>query len=156
VIVDIGGGTGLNRPLLPLSARYICLDNDMIKLKGFVDKQVNGQPVLGSGATLPLKSASVDLAICSAVIHHIPEEHLVSFAQEAMRLIKPGGAFIFLDAVWMPQRLLSKLMWRYDRGAYPRTEEVLHKLFASHGRIVHWERWSLYHVYVVGVIEPHP
>lgn len=152
VIVDLGGGTGNNRDLFSPDQHYICLDNDQLKLKGFREKFPKDSGLRADATRLPLQSNSVDLVLCTAVSHHIPDDSLDSFFSEAIRIIKSEGRFVFLDAVWSPRRLPSRLLWRYDRGSYPRTLEKLQTTLARHGQILDWHTFAVYHRYVIAVV----
>jgi ubiquinone/menaquinone biosynthesis C-methylase UbiE len=44
--LDVGGGTGLMRPLLPANWEYTCLDNDPQKLSGFRKKFPSEKTIL--------------------------------------------------------------------------------------------------------------
>lgn len=46
VVLDLGGGTGIVRRLLPPVCVYICLDLDMLKLRAFLNKYPDGIAVL--------------------------------------------------------------------------------------------------------------
>lgn len=152
MVVDVGGGTGLNRALLPEFVTYICVDNDQQKLKGFTQKRIDGIPILGDGAHLPVKTASIDIVICTAVIHHIPDDVLLQFVEECLRLLKPGGRFVIFDPVWVQDNLVGQLLWRYDRGTFPRSAKTLHALLDSRGCILHWDQFSILHSYVIGIV----
>ncbi|MBI5927705.1 MAG: class I SAM-dependent methyltransferase [Chloroflexi bacterium] len=154
LVVDLGGGTGINHELLSTVSRYICLDNDPVKLKGFREKYPTDFGLLGNATQVPLQSQSVDLVLCTAVSHHIPNEFLTAFFSEAMRILKPDGRFVFMDAVWNPQRPISRLLWRYDRGSYPRPLETLQGLLEQQGKILHHENFSIYHTYLIAVVAP--
>lgn len=154
LVVDLGGGTGINRELLPAHARYICLDNDSLKLTGFREKYPADIGILGSATQVPLQSQSVDLVLCTAVSHHIPDEYLTAFFSEAVRILKPEGRFLFMDAVWKPKRLISRLLWHYDRGSHPRPLATLRGLLEQQGKILAWEEFSIYHTYVIAVVAP--
>lgn len=153
-ILDLGGGTGNNRALFSTEQPYICLDNDQLKLKGFREKFPKDTGLRADATRIPLQSASVDLVLCTAVSHHIPDEWLNRFFAEAVRVTKPEGRFVFLDAVWSPRRLPSRLLWRYDRGSYPRTIETLQVTLAKHGRILDWQTFAIYHRYVIAIVAP--
>src|SRR5262245_54399565 len=69
-ILDIGGGTGLFRDCVPITAHYTCLDIDLAKLKGFRSRYSDGVALLADGLQLPIRSKSVDIVLCVAVAHH--------------------------------------------------------------------------------------
>ncbi len=111
LILDLGGGTGINRDLWLPDCNYVCLDLDPIKLRGYRSKYKSDFPVLGDATRIPVKTGSMDVVLCSAVSHHIPDDGLDALFSEAARSLKAGGRFIFLDAVWVPTRWPGRLMW---------------------------------------------
>lgn len=151
LVLDLGGGTGINRDLWSPSSAFICLDTDPVKLHGFLSKHPRDIPLLGDATSVPLKDNSVDAILCAAVSHHIPDAVLPSLFIEGVRALKPGGRFIFLDAVWAPSRWTGRLLWKYDRGSYPRSKETLKALIAGQCAIVHWQEFRVFHTYVLCV-----
>jgi ubiquinone/menaquinone biosynthesis C-methylase UbiE len=152
IIVDVGGGTGLNRSLFGENIRYICLDNDPVKLQGVLQKMVDGHPLLGDAGNIAIQTNSVDMVICTSVTHHLPDELLSEFFREAMRILKPTGKFVVLDAVWSPKRWASRILWRYDRGSFPRPLETLRQELSRHGKLTHWDEFAVFHRYVIGIV----
>lgn len=151
-VVDIGGGTGLNRVLFD-NIRYVCLDNDPVKLSGFSQKLVDGHPILGDASQMPIQTSSVDVVICSFVVHHLPDDIFPKFVQEALRILKPTGQLVILDPVWAPKRMIGRLLWKYDRGSFPRTAQTLHDTLARYGQEVHWEEFAILHRYIIGIFK---
>ena len=122
LVLDVGEGTGVLRALWLPTCTYVCLDIDRLKLQSFLKKCPGGNALLCDASQAPLRNGSVDVVLRTLVSHHVPDEMLARLIRESVRLLKDGGVFIFLDAVWDPTRLLGRLLWRFDRGAYPRTE----------------------------------
>jgi SAM-dependent methyltransferase len=151
-ILDIGGGTGLYRSCLPDTVRYVCIDIESAKLQGFHARYPGEDALLADGLHLPVKSGTVDAVMCIAVSHHIPNQHLEQLFSEGMRVLKPTGSFIFLDAVWDRTRPVGRLIWAYDRGSFPRSPEVLRAALAAHGDITHWESYAIYHRYILALV----
>jgi ubiquinone/menaquinone biosynthesis C-methylase UbiE len=153
-VVDVGGGTGIFRPCLPPGAHYTCLDIDPVKLKGLHSKDPQERAVLADALRLPLRTGSVDVALCIAVLHHIPDPYVDQLFGEVMRVLRPGGRLVFLDPIWEPTRLRSRLLWAYDRGSHPRTAEAIRSRLACYGDVVHWEQYAIHHCYVLGIVTP--
>jgi ubiquinone/menaquinone biosynthesis C-methylase UbiE len=151
IVVDVGGGTGASRKLWPVSSRYICLDIEMPKLAGFRSKVPDGLGILSDATQMPIVTGSVDVLMCMAVVHHLTDAMLEQVFDEALRVLKVGGHLILLDPVLNRQRLAGQLLWKFDRGSYPRTEEDLHKKLESRFKIIHWEKFTIYHEYVFGI-----
>jgi ubiquinone/menaquinone biosynthesis C-methylase UbiE len=156
LVVDFGGGTGSFQELLPQSSTYVCLDMDRLKLKGFLKKSQDGLALIGDATQAPIRAEVVDVAICKAILHHVPEENLAVLFQEISRVLKPCGKFIVIDPVWASGRWIGRQLWKYDRGAFPRTEETLHSAISPYYKIVYWQTFHVYHEYVlcVGVKNP--
>jgi len=150
-VLDVGGGTGASRRLWPVSSRYICLDIEMPKLIGFRSKVPTGLALLSDATRMPIANASVDVVMCMAVVHHLTDAMLDNVLGEALRVLKPDGHLILLDPVLNRERLAGRILWRLDRGSYPRTEQDLRKKLDSRVKIIHWEKFAIYHEYVFGV-----
>jgi ubiquinone/menaquinone biosynthesis C-methylase UbiE len=150
-VLDVGGGTGAIGKMLPADCIYYCLDIERPKLLRYIDKSSEPRPILADAGRMPVKTASVDVVVCSAVIHHLSSETLRVVFDEITRVIKPGGKVILFDPVADARRWLSRLLWYLDRGSYPRTPSVLKSAFESNFRIDDWEELAGYHRYVLGV-----
>lgn len=149
VIVDIGGGTGAYRHLCPPDIRYICLDMDWLKLRGYLTKHRKGMAVLSDGRHCPIKSGSVDAVLCTKVSHHLSEEVLAAVIAESRRILKPAGIYVFLDAVWAPARRIGRLLWKYDRGSSPRTAQTLRTAIRREFEVAQDEQFAVYHEYLL-------
>ena len=151
-VLDLGGGTGLHRELWSGESLYICLDNDPQKLQGFRARHNDSLAILGDATQLPLRDNSLNIVICTFVAHHITDELLHQFVQEAMRVLKGDGHFVFLDPLWEPRRPIARLLWKYDRGSFPRASKALRNVLSQHGTIVHAERFAVLHEYLLCVV----
>lgn len=150
-VLDLGGGTGIYRDLWAPTATYICLDLDPVKLRGFRTRHRGDVALRGDATQLPVRSCSMNAVFCAAVSHHIPDAALSALISEAMRVLTPGGRFVFFDAVWVPSRPLARLMWRYDRGSHPRPAATLRALIEAQGVVEHWQEPAVFHQYIVVV-----
>ena len=144
LILDLGGGTGIFREIWPSTCTYICLDNDIVKLRGFLNKYTDGTALLADATRIPIRSNSVDFVLCTSMSHHVHEDVLAHLIQEGIRVLKGTGKFIFMDGVLRPESWKNRFLWKLDRGLFPHTEEVLRSLISSHFQIIHWEKFSIY------------
>ena len=151
VVVDIGGGTGTVRNLFAADCRYICLDLEMPKLLGFRSKIPRGLGVLGDATSMPIIGGCADAVVCKSVTHHLTDSMLERALDESRRVLRAGGHMVLLDAVLNPRRLAGRVLWRLDRGSYPRSEDELHRKLEDRFRILHWEKFAIYHEYVLGI-----
>jgi SAM-dependent methyltransferase len=154
LVLDVGGGTGRIGDLWPHPCRYVCADPDPAKLRGFRAKRPDGAAVLADGGHLPIESDSIDVAVCVAISHHMPEDVLKRTITEVRRVLRPNGRFIFYDAVWAPHRGAGRLLWRYDQGSFPRSPGVLDGLLRAELEPIHRERVVYWHSYLLWVGRP--
>lgn len=146
LLLDIGAGTGEGIRAAPPSARYLWLDRDLRKLEGFTAKKRRGLALVADGARIARRTKSVDVALCMAVSNHLPDAELEALLAEVARVCRKR--FVFLDAVATP-RLLSRLLWRYDRGSHPRGEARLREAFARWFEIEREERYTTWHRFLL-------
>jgi SAM-dependent methyltransferase len=100
---------------------------------------------------MPIANASVDVVMCMAVVHHLTDAMLDNVLGEALRVLKLGGHLILLDPILNRERLAGRILWCLDRGSYPRTEQDLRRKLGSRVKIIHWEKFAIYHEYVFGI-----
>ena len=86
-----------------------------------------------------------------AVMHHLADTMLDQVLGEGLRVLRAGGQLILLDPVLNRNLLAGRLLWRLDRGSYPRTEDDLRERLESRFKIIHWEKFAIYHEYVFGI-----
>jgi len=147
--LDVGGGTGLSRPLLPEKWNYCCLDPDPQKLEGFRAKFPQDQWVQASGCEIPLPDDSFDLCMMKSVSHHLTDDELQASLGEIRRVLSPEGNFILVDAVWNPSNLRGRLLWSVDRGSFPKTEQGLQEHLARHFAVERKRLWKVHHEYAL-------
>jgi SAM-dependent methyltransferase len=102
-VLDLGCGSGENTLLLAQrGARLVSVDisESLIKLAGR-RLDVNGlggaaQFVVASAHDLPIASASIDVVLGIAILHHLD---LDATSREVHRVVKPGGRAIFQEPV---------------------------------------------------------
>ena len=157
ICLDIGGGTGiLYREVIsahPNAVKYVCLDQDPAKLRGLPNESSTAA-IIGDAGLLPIQSQSIGCAVLMAVTHHIPPNLLHTVIAESLRILQPDGYLVFLDALWTPSRLISRALWRLDRGSFPHTEETLLAALGAHGEIEWVERYQIYHRYIICLVKP--
>ena len=151
VVLDIGGGTGALRNLFAEDCRYICLDVEMPKLQRFRSKTVGALAVLGDATSTPIRDGCADVVICKAVTHHLTDLMLEQALGESLRVLKPGGHMMLFDAVYNRERWAGRVLWRLDRGSYPRSADELREKLERKFKVIHWEKYSIYHEYVFGI-----
>jgi ubiquinone/menaquinone biosynthesis C-methylase UbiE len=154
-VLDIGGGTGSLASLLPPGCSYTCLDNEMSKLHTCAAK-APGSPLLADATRMPIKSGSINVVTCVCVTHHLTYDQLHAMLQESARVLNPDGSLILMDAVLNPGRLPGRILWKLDRGAYPKPSTDLRQAVERHFCVEQWARLAVYHEYAVFVCRKRP
>jgi len=103
VFTDILGAKGCESVGLDLSRRLIEVGRRRFPSVRFV---------VGDGEQLPFPSESLDGALLSGVVHHLPDPR--QCAQEVFRVLKPGRSFVAFD----PNRR-NPFMWLYRDKSSP-------------------------------------
>jgi ubiquinone/menaquinone biosynthesis C-methylase UbiE len=150
-ILDIGGGTGKLQGLTPSGCRYFCLDIERPKLIRYVQVNQSPNPLLADATQMPVRTASIDLIVWVFIAHHLSDEMLKAALDETGRVLKDDGHILFLDPVFSSRRWPGRLLWKLDRGSYPRTEENLRSVFNSCFHMEEWHQFAIYHRYLLGV-----
>lgn len=87
--------------------------------------------VVGSAAALPFPAQSFDGVWSIGVFHHLPDQLAAAALDEMIRVCRPLGYVVLLDAVMPRQawrRPLAYVIRRLDRGRFVRTETDLRQL----------------------------
>jgi SAM-dependent methyltransferase len=151
-VLDVGAGTGIWRQFMPKCAKYLWLDCDPQKLDGYREKHPDGFAVLGSGTTLCFSDKSVDFALVVGVAHHLDDSGFSLLLEELARVIQ--RRLIFLDPVACRERAASNLLWRYDRGRFPRTPGCLHTAIDRKFQVNDIGELTILHRYTLCVGQP--
>ena len=128
-LVEIGSGTGPNLRYLPLDLRVVAVEPNPFMYKHFFREAEarDGHVTLirGDTETLPFSDGSVDAVLSSLVLCSVAGLDLA--LEEILRILKPGGRFIFMEHVGAPQgsrlrriqRLVSPLWRAIGDGCQP-------------------------------------
>jgi ubiquinone/menaquinone biosynthesis C-methylase UbiE len=104
-LLDIGAGTGrflsfvksvqpdLNVTALDLSAPYLA------RAKRALRHATRTKFIEAAAEDMPLKDASVDIAVSIYLFHELPPKVRAAAAKEIARVLKPGGLFILADTI---------------------------------------------------------
>jgi ubiquinone/menaquinone biosynthesis C-methylase UbiE len=96
-VIDVGSGTGrMTEALAPLAKRVVGLDFSSQSLKVLLSRNIdNCSALCASGASLPVKNESFDLAVSCQVLPLMQLEELLMTLEEIRRILKRNGVFIF-------------------------------------------------------------
>jgi SAM-dependent methyltransferase len=150
-LLDVGAGTGMVAGLIPPRTRYIWVDSDRLKLRGLLSKPIDCYAVLADAAQLPFGDRAVDWTAMVEVSHHLPDDALGACLAEAARVTR--DRFVFVDAL-RGHRLRSKLLWQFDLGRFPRSEEELIPALEQSFELETVERFRVNHDHVLCVGVP--
>ena len=147
-LIDVGGGTGLARDRVA-SRRYVCLDLDLQKLHRFRGKR-RGLAVAADATACPFNTACFDGVLCTKVAHHLSDAELETMLAETARILKPGGILILADPV-RSSRWMSRVLWRLDRGSFPRSAAEIRRALPVEYGVTAWEefRVRIFHDFVL-------
>lgn len=140
-LIDLGGGTGLPDRRWP-AARYVCLDVDFAKLRRFRAGRPGRLAVVADAAVCPFEAERFDGVLCAKVVHHLRDDVLRAVLAESARILKPGGVLILVDAVLTP-RTTSRILWRLDRGSFPRTASEIRLALRAAFSVMAWEEFRI-------------
>ena len=150
-VLDVGAGTGKARAFVPEDARYVWLDPDPQKLRGFRSKWPGDPALLADATAIPLADKSIDTGISVAMAHHLPDDALARFLGELARVLR--DKLVLMDPVRVGG-VVPAVLWRYDRGAHPRRPGELVAALEPRFRVESVERYRKLHHYLLCVARP--
>lgn len=151
-VVDVGAGTGAYIPALPSRVEYVAVDIDAAKLRRLQAKYPSRRTIRADGTALPLPDAAAEYGLCIAVAHHLSDDQLARLVDELARVVTEG--LVFLDPLRADESIRSRLLWRIDQGAHPRTAAALIEALERRFDIVSCERYRIVHGYLLCLCRP--
>ncbi len=120
-VLEIGPGAGANLPYVPRGIRWIGLEPN-VHMHAYLRKEAErlGLAVelrTGTAERTGLADASVDAVVATLVLCSVADQAAV--LQETLRVLRPGGRFIFVEHVAAPRGTWRR---RVQRWARPVTE----------------------------------
>lgn len=152
-IVDVGGGSGTSRSLWPSTWTYVGIDPDE-RAVHFGQVDGNTERTVGSAADLPFPDGYADAVLMKEVSHHLDHATWKTTLAEIRRILKPGGTFVFLDGVWTRKRWISRFVWHFDVGRFPREAADIEADIATHFELEDLVRFSAIHRCIVLLARP--
>jgi len=70
---------------------------------------------------------------------------------EVDRPLQPGGRVILVDPVLDDERVAGRMLWKLDRGSFPRTASNLRRIMEQRFAFEHWDEFAVWHGYVLGI-----
>ena len=150
--LDVGSSSGSFPDITGARAVPVQIDNDVRPLVLAKRRDSRSRVIEADASSLPFRAGAFDLTTCFAVSHHLDDATLRAALREIARVTT--DCFVFFDAVWVESRFLSRVLWRYDRGAFPRTREVLERELSRHFEISEQLTHRIAHEYWLAVARP--
>jgi SAM-dependent methyltransferase len=111
VVLEIGPGGGANLGYLPGDVRWIGLEpNRYLHARLSEAAGARGQVLAGEAERIPLADASVDAVVGTMVLCSVDDQ--VRAVAEILRVLRPGGRYIFLEHVGAPPGTWSRFAQR--------------------------------------------
>jgi ubiquinone/menaquinone biosynthesis C-methylase UbiE len=151
-VLDVGAGTGIYADLVPDEASYVAVDMNAEKLRRVTERWPERETVVADATSLPFEDRSFEHGVCIALAHHLDDRGLTRLVDELARVVTQR--VLFVDPIWEPRSVRGRLLWRVDRGAYPRSADVLHTALERRFVIELSRRYSIHHHYLFCVLNP--
>jgi SAM-dependent methyltransferase len=133
-VLEIGAGDGANFGFLAEDVDWIGLEPDPRDTEALRANAARWgrrrEPLVAVAEAIPLPDASVDAVLSTLVLCSVDDQQKV--LEEIRRVLRPGGAFVFVEHVAARpgtllrgvQRLATPLTSRFDRGCHLDRETV--------------------------------
>lgn len=119
-VLELGPGAGANFPLFPKSIQWVGLDpNPAMReylLAQAVVSGIDADLRLGKAGRIDAPNDSFDFVVGTLVLCSVPDVSQV--LQEVRRVLKPGGAFLFVEHVAAPRGTLGRRVQWLLRPAF--------------------------------------
>lgn len=136
-VLDLGCGTGTTSRLI--AGRYSGVDINPSYIEAAQRNFPDARFFAMDCSKLGFPDASFDLATSIATTHHLRDHELETMVLEALRVVRPGGAFHIIDAILPINRraYAKELFFRMDRGRFARELDELVGVVSRRANVVH-------------------
>jgi ubiquinone/menaquinone biosynthesis C-methylase UbiE len=136
-VLDLGCGTGSTSRVVV--GRYSGVDINPSYIETAQRRHPHAKFLQMDCSKLGIPDASFDLAMTIATTHHLTDAELEAMTLEALRVVRPGGAFHLIDAILPINRRAYAKEWffRMDRGRFARQLEELAGVVSRRGEVIH-------------------
>ena len=136
-VLDLGCGTGSTARVVV--GRYSGVDINPSYIDTAQRRHPHARFFQMDCSKLGFPDASFDLATTIATTHHLNDAELEAMTLEALRVVRPGGAFHIIDAILpLNRRAYAKeFFFRMDRGRFPRQLDELVGVVSRRADVVH-------------------
>jgi len=133
-LLDVGCGTGNYRSSFDCEYFGVDVNPDYIQK---ASARLDGRFMVMDCTRLEFDDETFDHVISLATLHHLADDEVVQMVKEALRVCKSSGRVHLIDAIMpvTPNFTLKRIVFRLDRGGYPRAREHLHAVIAKAGHV---------------------
>ncbi len=141
-VLEVGAGTGINLPHFPPAVTHLVLSEPDPAMARQLENRLLAMPRPGTEIvhadveSLPFADASFDAVIATLLLCSVPSP--TRALAEVRRVLRPGGAFVFLEHVAAPAGTSRRLwqgriepLWKPIAGNCHLTRETLDAIAAS-------------------------
>jgi SAM-dependent methyltransferase len=122
-VLDVGCGTG--RHANSVGGTYYGVDMDSAYL-AYARGHGRGAFAQMDAGILAFAEGGFDFVLAVGLTHHLEDEQVRKVAREIVRVLKPGGSAMIIDAVLpSPLHVTGYVLFRLDRGAHTRSRAAL-------------------------------
>ncbi len=111
-VLEIGAGTGANIPYYPEGVELHLFEPDEGMRAQMRVKFPEANALGGSGDHLPFEDATFDTVVSTLVLCSVPEQ--ATSLREIRRVLRPGGALLFIEHVASEDPVRLKWQRRWD------------------------------------------
>jgi ubiquinone/menaquinone biosynthesis C-methylase UbiE len=135
-ILDLGCGTGTTSRVV--TGCYSGVDINPDYIRAAQERYPKAKFYHMNCSKLALPDGSFDMATTIATTHHLSDAELEAMTLEALRVVKPGGAFHLIDAILPinPRAFAKELFFRMDRGRFPRRLPELERVVSRRADVI--------------------
>ncbi len=141
-VLEVGAGTGVNLPHYPPAVTRLVLSEPDVTMARMLQVRLQNAPrpgteiAIADAETLPFADASFDAVVATLLLCSVasPAQALA----EMRRVLRPGGAFVFLEHVGAPEGTSRRAwqgriepMWKHVAGNCHLTRQTQDAIAAS-------------------------
>jgi len=144
-VVDVGAGAGLLTLAAAPHVRHVYALDSSESMHEHLERKLqtagvgNAEALLGDATQLPLADCSVDAVVSNYCFHHLDDDEKARAVVEAMRVLRPGGRFVFADMMFrvgIVRRRDRAVLARFARQMFARGPSGVVRLLSNVGRVL--------------------
>jgi ubiquinone/menaquinone biosynthesis C-methylase UbiE len=144
-ILDVGAGAGLLTLAAARHVRHVYALDASESMYQHLQRKLrrigvcNAEALLGNATQLPLADGSVDAVVSNYCFHHLDDDEKAQALAETMRVLRPGGRFVFADMMFrvgLARHRDRAVLLRFTRQMLARGPAGMLRLLRNAGRVL--------------------